>query len=137
MADWDPVVTHNPSTVFPDLALGATLTAGAGAWDPLGASVEVVAAGDVPAGDYVVEAIVIDTPSAVGIYTVQLYYGDGVAPDVDCGAAKFEIATDAGVLVPVPIRSGVVPGGTAIRGAISSGAAVADTLNVSCQFRAL
>ena len=136
MADWDPVVVRNPSTVFPEAALGVTLAAGAGAWDPLPASAEIVAAGDVPAVPYVVDALCIDTVSALGVYLIQLYYRVGAGADVECGAVKVHVLASLDVL-PLRISSGPIPGGAAIRGAIASNNAAANTLNVTPQFRAL
>ena len=136
MADWDPVVVRNPSTVFPEAALGVTLAAGAGAWDPLGASVEIVAAGDVPAVPYVVDALCIDTVSALGVYLIQIYYDDGVLPEVECGAVKVHVLASLDV-PPLRISSGPIPGGVSLRGAIASDNAAANTLNVTPQLRAL
>jgi hypothetical protein len=134
MADWDPVVTHNPNLILPSLAAGATISAGAGAWAALPASAQVAAAGTVPAGNYVIDAIILDTPSGAMIGQIQLYTG---VTDVVSGAAKFEVATDAGVIAPIPIRSGVIPGGSRIHASISTAAGAPNAIGVSVLVRAL
>lgn len=134
MADWDPVVTHTPNLILPDLGAGATITGPAGAWGALPASAQVAAAGTVPAGAFTIDAIVLDTPSGAMVGQIQLYTG---LTDVVSGAAKFEVATDAGVIPPIPVRSGVIPGGSRIHASISTAAGGAQTIGVSVMVREL
>ena len=120
---------NTAQAILPLLANGVVATAGAGAWDAYDAWVELDAGAGVPANDFVITGIVIDTPSAADLFQVAIGAGAALAEVQVCEVA-FEIATDAGLLPVLPCTSDVIAGGTRIAARIACAGAVARTLGV-------
>jgi hypothetical protein len=93
-----------------------------------GAWVEVIAA---TANDYRLHSITFNTPSGADIFDIEIGVGAG-GGEVAEAEGRAEIATDAGVSVPIKIDgTGIIPAGSRIAARIgSAGGGGATTLRV-------
>jgi hypothetical protein len=132
MAEFDPTFTSNPSVPLPALAAGGTVTGGAGAWALAAATAQIVAAGGAPAAAFTIDAVHLDTPSGAMLAELRLYYGP---TDILCGAVAFEVATDAGVIATVPVKTSIIPAGVRVHGNMATAAGGAQTINVKVSTR--
>ena len=111
---------------YPVLAAGATLTAGAA--NTYGAAVELAPAAAVTVDRRVV-SVTLRTPSAAQTGKIQIVHTTGVP--VDIAEVDYEIASDAGAFVSIPIFAGpVVPAGVNIGARIKTTAG-AQTVDAS------
>lgn len=113
---------HSVSKVYPTLAGGVTLTAGA-AWT-LGALVEIVPASTITS-DFDIHAIDIEDISANDTYELVIYYGAG---DTEAGRIRFVRNAVQSATLNIPIHMPVIPANSRVRAAVacSTGGFTAD-----------
>jgi len=104
---------HSVSKVYPTLAGGVQLTAGA-AWT-LGALVEIVPASTIT-GDFDIHAIDIEDISANDVYELVIYYGAG---DTEAGRVRFVQSAAQSATLNTAIQTPILPANSRIRAAVA------------------
>ena len=118
---------------LPAAAAGATVTAGAAG--VAGSYAEIDDGTNVPAVPFRVLSIGLDTPSAGIIGTFEIASGAGGSEAVIAGG-HFEVATDAGVIAPIPVESLVVAASTRLAVRLTT-VAGSETINASLTMAAV
>jgi len=105
---------HAVGCVYPTLASGVTVTAGA-AWT-LGAFVEVVPASTIT-DEFDIHYVSIENISANDVYELHLYYGAG---DTLAGMVRFVKNAAVDAVVNVPFMTPLIPANSRIRAKLAS-----------------
>lgn len=114
----------------PDLADGVTVAGGAGAWADTASYVQLDDGSGMPSNDFRLAAIALDTPSAAHLGQLTIAYGAALS-ETDIVKIPYEIATDAGALIPIPSGGGgVIPGGSRMAALLGTKAGGAQTVGV-------
>ncbi len=123
---------HSPSKVYPTLADGVTVTAQNTDWGVAGALVEIVPANAITT-DFDIHYVNIEDVSASRVYELILYQG---ASDVEVGRIRFTKSAGLDPVLDRRIQTGVIPANARIRARLTSGGAVADTVDITLQYHA-
>lgn len=115
---------HSASKVYPTLAAGVTLTAGA-AWT-LGAFAEIVPASTITS-EFDIHHISVEALSAVEVYEIVLYYGAG---DTECARVRATKAAALEGTLNVPVQTVLIPANSRIRAKVAT-AGGGDTCDIS------
>jgi hypothetical protein len=107
---------HSPSKVYPTLASGVTVTAGA-AWT-LGSFVEIVPASTITS-DFDIHFISIEAISANDVYELVLYKG-ALASEIEIGRVRFTKNANLDSVFNTPIQTGLIAANERISAKIAS-----------------
>ena len=118
---------HNVSKVYPTLAGGVQVTAGA-AWT-LGAFAEIIPASTITS-DFDIHAVDIENISANDVYELVLYQG---ASDTEIGSVRFVKDAAQSATLNTIIQTPIVPANARIRAKIAS-AAGSDNVTISLRY---
>lgn len=109
---------HKESKVYPTLASGVTVTAGAGAWT-LGSFVEIVPASTITS-DFDIHYLSIESISANDVYEIVLYKG-AAASEVEIGRVRVTKNAALDATLNVPFQTPLIAANERISAKVASG----------------